>query len=644
MRGFIVALCAFSAMGALPAFAAPAADGGWAIRVFESAERVMSDARTPPGDSADWVPVVLPDELRRTAPGAKGRAWYRIRFGLAEVPRAPQSVMLLHLRAHGMEFYVNGNRLGEVSDWSARRTGSLGLPVRVTIPPALLRAGENELSFRLLGTSTPTQMQGLGRIHYGEAAIMREMEFRPVEIAANSYRYLMAAMLTAGLIALLLWSVRREDKVMFWFAVACLLWGAANVLRLAFRDSLDPLWGWMIFNVVRYGLVPPTFVMCLRIASQRRPRFELGVWIWFAFVVVFPALGLHEGMPAVYFGLQLVNAGLLLVGAAAILRYVPRPLRWSHRLEVAAVIAMALLLCHELARYFAWIDVEAQVLRHFHVPVLLVAIGAAILERHVAALWRMERSNAELEGRVAEKTREIEASIASLEESRRQQALAAERQRILADMHDGVGASLIGLLRHAQSGAANAASIEQRVNEALQEMRIAVDALQSREDDMAAVLGSLRYRLNDMIQATGIELEWDVSELPAVRGLTPTVVFAVQRILLEAISNALKHSGARKLRIAAHSAEPEQIEIRVEDDGRGFAMANPRTGLGIGNMLARAGRIGARLDVVSRAGAGTSIRLTIPCDLNRAAHLAPATAIADSAGVDGMAATGAAKP
>lgn len=608
-----------------------------AIRTVEVAERVFDESKEMPGESAPWQRIALPDEWRRTAPDSKGRAWYRIRFSLDQAPKSPQSILLKHLRASNIEFYANGTRLGDSVDWQSRRAGAIGLPVRVTVPASLLREGTNELLFRLVGSAKPTVMHGLGRVTLGDAAQVRELEITMNEVSSASYRYSMAAMFAVGFIALLLWFARRKDKVMFWFAVGCLLWATANAFRFIFREAIDPLFIFMNFNIVRYGLVPPTVMICLRTAGLRKPGFELAVWGLLAVAVAAPAFGWTDINPWMFLGAPAIAASLLLTGAGAILMHAPRPLRWSHRLEIAAVAAMALLLCHEFARYFGWIDIEAQVLRHFHVPVMVVAMGAAIFERHVAAIWRIERSNTELEHRVAEKTREIEANSASLEESRRQQALAAERQRIMADMHDGVGASLIGLLRHAQSGNASPASIEQRVNEALQEMRIAVDALQSREDDMAAVLGSLRYRLNDMIQATGVELEWDVAELPAVRGLTPTVVFAVQRILLEAISNALKHAGARKLRIAAHSAEPDQIEIRIEDDGRGFETANPRTGLGIGNMLARAGRIGAQLDIVSRADAGTSIRLTIPCDLDHAARLAPATA--SSPGVEGMNAT-----
>jgi signal transduction histidine kinase len=598
-------------LGSIGIAGAALADGAPPLRLFDAAERVLHEGRGMPGAAAAWERVALPDELRRTAPGKPGRAWYRIRFGLDEAPRTTLALSLAHLRAHSIEFYVNGVRLGDVADWQSRRIGPFGLPVRVTIPAALLRAGENELAFRLSGASAPTLMHGLGRVRFGDAAAVREAERPALEAGAQSYRYAMAAMLAAGLIALFLWIQRRDDKVMFWFSAACLSWSLANALRLAYGDAGHPLFIWMNFNVVRYGLVVPTVVMCLRVAGQRWPVFETTMWGLFAFAVAFPALGLNEAMPWLYFGIPLVAAGLLATGAAAIVLRGPRPLRWSHRLEVAAVIAMALLLCHEFARYFGWIDVEAPVLRHFHVPVMLFAIGAAILERHVAAIWRIEQSNVELERRVAEKTREVESNAARLEASRREQALVSERQRILADMHDGVGASLIGLLRHVQSGAAQPSTIERRVQEALQEMRIAVDALQPREGDLASVLGSLRYRLDDMIQSTGVELRWEVAELPEQQGLTPAVVFAVQRILLEAISNALRHADARRLRFIAR-AVGEEIEICVEDDGKGFEARSPSAGQGIGNMRSRATRIGARLEIESALGRGTRVRLLLP--------------------------------
>ncbi len=248
---------------------------------------------------------------------------------------------------------------------------------------------------------------------------------------------------------------------------------------------------------------------------------------------------------------------------------------------------------------------------------LLLVIGMAILERYASVIRETERMNAEIERRVAEKTREIEANYARVQEVLREQALARERQRILADMHDGLGASLIGLLRHVQSGRADRAGIEHRVREALQEMRVAIDALQPHEGDLAAVLGSLRYRLDDMIRATGVHLAWEVDELPEIEDLKPSAVFSLQRILLEAITNALKHSGARHLRFEARARDDAEVEIRLEDDGCGFDPSQPAAGVGLANMRARAGRVGAQLVIASHAGQGTMVRLLLPCALPR---------------------------
>jgi hypothetical protein len=95
--------------------------------------------------------------------------------------------------------------------------------------------------------------------------------------------------------------------------------------------------------------------------------------------------------------------------------------------------------------------------------VLLLAFGAAIFERHVAAVWRTERSNLELERCVAEKAREIEANHAGRAGGARRHWRA--RERILADMHDGVGASPWGLCG-SQSGNVDRPGIEQRVRSA----------------------------------------------------------------------------------------------------------------------------------------------------------------------------------
>ncbi|MBI2317882.1 MAG: hypothetical protein HYU75_13035 [Betaproteobacteria bacterium] len=183
---------------------------------------------------------------------------------------------------------------------------------------------------------------------------------------------------------------------------------------------------------------------------------------------------------------------------------------------------------------------------------------------------------------------------------------------------------MISLLHHVRSGQADARSLEQRVQDSLQEMRVAVDALQPRDGDLGAVLGSLRYRLEKTIESAGIEFAWEVDELPKVEALEPWAVLSIQRIALEAITNAVRHSGAKRLRFAASGAA-QGIEILIEDNGRGFDTAVHPLGHGLRSMRARAERIGARIEVASKEGGGTCVRLLVPL-------LLPPEASADSAG------------
>ena len=192
------------------------------------------------------------------------------------------------------------------------------------------------------------------------------------------------------------------------------------------------------------------------------------------------------------------------------------------------------------------------------------------------------------------------------------QEVTLERQRILADLHDGLGASLIGLLHLAQSGCTDGDLIERRVREALLEMRIAIDALRPHGNELETVLGNLRYRLDETIRGAGMRLEWRVAELPPVAGLTPSVVFSIQRIVLEAITNALKHSRAQILTITARVLDRREIRICIADDGLGFGASLTTTGVGVASMHARAQRIGARLDIRSGRGVGTTVCLVIP--------------------------------
>jgi len=586
------------------------------VVAIESADFLLSGKASPPEDSDAWRPVTLPDDWRRLGPDFRGQGWYRMRFDVPAGTARPLAVYLRHTRSRQVEFFVNGALLGAAADLYGSAAQATGYPVLLAIPPALLRPGANVLHVRMVARVPMNPAAGLGRVTVGEIAAIRSISARDANMTSAAYRMFTAAMLAAGLIALFLWFARRADRVMLWFGIICLSWAVLNAIStFYFRDpEASVLLRQAVRQYVNYGLPVPAVVLCLRTVGLRWPRTEAVLWAYFAFLLTFPAWMPSSLLDWAWTWIRATGPLLCLGGACVVLARAPRPLTWSFWAEALAMVAMALAFSFDLAREAGWLPLDSHNLRPYHVPALLMAFGAAIFERHVATIWRAERTREELERRVAEKTLEIESYHAERQEALRQHALAVERQRIITDMHDGLGASLVGLLRYVQATGADP-RIEQRVKEALQELRIAIDALEPVEGDLASVLGNLRYRLQPLIEPTGIRLDWSIAELPRVEHLEPSAVFAIQRIVLEAITNSIKHAGAHRVQLSARARIDGMLEIRIADDGRGFDAALPTAGLGLASMRTRAERMGAHLDVSSAPGAGTTVCLLLPGSL-----------------------------
>lgn len=226
------------------------------------------------------------------------------------------------------------------------------------------------------------------------------------------------------------------------------------------------------------------------------------------------------------------------------------------------------------------------------------------------ALAESQRTNAMLEERVREKQRELERQFETVQRLAREAAVAEERRRIMADMHDGIGASLISTLSLVESGAVSPAQVAVALRECIDDLRLAIDSLEPADGDLAPVLGGLRYRLEPRLKGAGIALDWQVHELPPLACLTPQNVLHVLRILQEAFTNVLKHAQASRIRVAT-AVNAGRVSIEVSDDGVGFDGAPTPRGQGLRNMRNRARAIGGELRIVP-SGAGTTLSLLLP--------------------------------
>jgi signal transduction histidine kinase len=186
-----------------------------------------------------------------------------------------------------------------------------------------------------------------------------------------------------------------------------------------------------------------------------------------------------------------------------------------------------------------------------------------------------------------------------------------ERRRMMGEMQDGFGATLSSSLTALERGSMSSAEAATVLRECVDDLRLMMDAEDPAARDVATLLGMLRHRLQNRIEAAGIQLHWNIGNIMQRKGLEPTQSLELLRLLQEAITNSLRHSGARNIEIAVRQVR-SQTEVLVQDDGRGFNAGAVAGGRGIRSMRGRAGRLGANFSIESEQGVGTAVTVILP--------------------------------
>lgn len=210
---------------------------------------------------------------------------------------------------------------------------------------------------------------------------------------------------------------------------------------------------------------------------------------------------------------------------------------------------------------------------------------------------------------------ETERMIESMEQG---QILAAERERIARDLHDGAIQKVYtaGLLVESTSKLING-------NEAAaNRLRKALEVLNDAISDLRRNLGKLKTepaRENLLAALQGVAADPRVSSLvnvsldlnlPSADSFSPIRAAHVIAIVNESLSNVVRHAHARRVVISAHRVD-DWLQILIRDDGVGLAR-EPNAGYGLRNMRDRARLLGGEININGASGRGTIVTLMIP--------------------------------
>lgn len=186
------------------------------------------------------------------------------------------------------------------------------------------------------------------------------------------------------------------------------------------------------------------------------------------------------------------------------------------------------------------------------------------------------------------------------------EAVAAERERIYSDLHDDIGAKLLGLIHTAPSPlqADSARAI-------LQDLRDVVTRSRGTPGTLGDVLADIRSEATQRLAAVGITLAWqELNDLPDPP-LDTERALHLHRIVREAISNTIRHAQARHLRVRLRCSG-NQLGIELTDDGDGVDAHATRPGTGMRSMRNRANELAGDIHWTPGTEGGTKVLLSMP--------------------------------
>ncbi len=250
----------------------------------------------------------------------------------------------------------------------------------------------------------------------------------------------------------------------------------------------------------------------------------------------------------------------------------------------------------------------------------------------------LHQAKGELEGRVAERTRELETALQQLRElaARAEAVREEERTRIAREVHDELGSLLVALkmdvswldkrLSEQRARAADEAermrvqmrgkcqNMSRLIENAVVNVGRIITDLRPSILDHQGLWGALEWQAQEFVQSAEHTLRWCL-QVDERRVLPEPMAMAVFRIFQEMLSNVGRHAQARTLDVDIVE-RAGWLHLSVEDDGRGapaqaFASAQA---WGIMGMRERARHFGGEIDIDSAPGRGTRMRLSLPLD------------------------------
>jgi signal transduction histidine kinase len=582
----------------------------WSVQAavsLDELEWIPTDVGALPSPDARGTRMQMPLRWSAAEQSPLAGVTLRARFTLQDAPTETWSLLLTQASTGGL-VSINGKAVGTVRMSDAATTVNWRRPHVLTIEQGLLRSGDNEL---LVQTT-----------YRGGTHFFGGVELMPLSDVAAAQRghYFASATLPwvgatfAAAIALLLgvlW-LRHPDPPVMMLTLAATAWvGRSAHFLIEVMSVGERFWLLAAYFACSGAFAFFITLTLLRLSRTAAPRAEACA---LALALLGPLLLVLTAQHSASYLQSLWLPALIAMTAVSVFWAIGRRLRALPAPQPVALATAAIALLAALHDWMLSSNLAfggGTLWLHWAGPLALLGLATPMIDRFARSLGEAESARALLETRVREREQLLKRNYERLWQSEKLQAQAQERQRIMQDMHDGLGSQLLSSLMLVERSGVEKEQMAQILRESIDDMRLAIDALSTEDTGLLAALGNLRFRMEPRLRAAGIALSWNAHGLPEEIDVNHDAVLPILRIVQEALTNTLKHSQARKLSVSISVEESNRVDwlvLRIVDNGCG-ELRERSGGRGLLNMRSRAGRIGAQLSIAAHPGTGTAITL-----------------------------------
>lgn len=511
--------------------------------------------------------------------------------------------LLIPSYSDAVSIAVNGQMLGASELHMMRNLRVSTLPAFVPSLDGALVTGRNQFEVRV--SALPGHALALDRIFIGDPEELRAYYHAKWLLSAIIPTLVVGSQIALTFVFGLIWMARPRESEFGWLAVTlalAALRGTSIIPDFGIADIDRPFWNALVVWEALAG-----FMFCRALTHAPNGRWTsllvLPPLLFTTAYVLGPVVQLVPALMTTAMGL------VILYLAGAVWTLAPAALR-ADRDALIVLPGMIVLLVFVAHDMFVILNTGTSriFLARAVYACFLLTVASLMTLRFVRAMEKLDNVAVALNQRVAEVEKQLHGTYEELRIRREAEAVERERARLMRDLHDGVGGDLASMLALADSEHPRPKEIASHARAALTDMRLIIGSLEDYGGDLPLALGAWRERAGPQLRVAGLDLIWQVRDVPPLCGMKPSHVLDVLRIVQEAVTNIIKHARASRVWITTSNSD-NGICLSICDDGSRFDRVPG--GNGITNMRTRAVRLGARFSV-ERVDGRTCVTLILP--------------------------------